>query len=341
MVHPETKNLASLLSSLGTGVGHRIYLGCCVKNRSLPYLNGKSQGNRREGKEFRQGESIFRTAQKNKGKSRQGVWHFANNFSHIFSFFLKTQRSWLQNGPAPPEKSGAWHSMQFSSAPASPALWVHLCLLSDNLSTLPPTQWSHASSNLVSCSLQYSVCWSAFHCRGWGTGWTGLKGWSLWGGPVFWLVRDRWLMRCQEVKGWNMFRWNPWSILGRGEQFGQLLVGVREDWSQSPFLRQGGEVEACWKPQFGQRTTLLPVFNRDSWTEALGDAQQWLGGYTHSNTSICGSTRRHSGKAADSHRNSAAWFGTEQWETWAVGRTMYNGCLLYFFLTFLFPTATP
>lgn len=32
----------SYVSSLGTAVGHRICLGCCVKNRALPQLRGKS-----------------------------------------------------------------------------------------------------------------------------------------------------------------------------------------------------------------------------------------------------------------------------------------------------------
>lgn len=232
------------------------------------------------------------------------------------------------------KKSEAWHSTQLSSAPASPAVWVHLCLFGGNLSTLPPMQWRRASSNLVPFSTLSAE--ALFIAGGEVPGWAGLRS-DLYGEVP---CSCWWLMRCQEVKGWNMFRWSPWSIFGRGEQFGQLLVGVREDRSQSPFLRWGG-VETCWKPQSGQRTTLLPVLSCDSGTEALGDVQQWLGGYTRSNASLCGSTRGHSGRAADSHINSAAGFGTEQWETWAVGRTTYNGGLLYFFLTFLFPTATP
>lgn len=71
----------------GDRVGHRLYLRCCVKNRSLPYLNGKSQGNRREGKEFKQGESIFKNStEKQRQKQAGSMALFQQLFPHILFF---------------------------------------------------------------------------------------------------------------------------------------------------------------------------------------------------------------------------------------------------------------
>lgn len=42
-----------------------------------------------KGRSLNKERAFLKTAQKNKGKSRQGVWHFSNNFSHIFSFSLE------------------------------------------------------------------------------------------------------------------------------------------------------------------------------------------------------------------------------------------------------------
>lgn len=55
-------------------------------------------------------------------------------------YFWGAWRSWLQSGPAPPEKRGAWHSTELSSAAASPALRGHLCLLGSNRSLSGPTR---------------------------------------------------------------------------------------------------------------------------------------------------------------------------------------------------------
>lgn len=55
-------------------------------------------------------------------------------------FFWGGWKSWLQSSPAPPGKSGAWHSTEFSSAPASPALRDHFCLLCGNRSLSGPTR---------------------------------------------------------------------------------------------------------------------------------------------------------------------------------------------------------
>lgn len=63
MAHTETKKLASLWSSLGTRIGHRICLGCCVKSRSFPYLSGKSRGTGGEGRSSNNKKAFLGTAQ--------------------------------------------------------------------------------------------------------------------------------------------------------------------------------------------------------------------------------------------------------------------------------------